>query len=248
MNGGNKHPTWPGDRSVCRRFFLAFMSLALVLTGSCKARSLPSPTATVEPLGVATQASQIRAKWEEQDKKLERKTKHFPENRLKILKTILEQSSAEEIKAESERVFTSAQAYVELSKFEQTLIQLLVSRAVDARDRAGLVFMLARKAPHHIATIPLELHLSYKDHDNILIIFESYEQTTAAENKKLLLRALRGSFRDQRDQFKNDEEFLKASKQWYLANRLNLKVNPSYYPFENTSSTKYLFVPRSDPK
>lgn len=246
MVDDNKQHVVVGNGFIFRCISLSILSIILGVTVSCEARSLKSPpeSSPATP-SFAKQTSQIRSTWEEREKGLERRTKDYPGNRLKLLLTILEQTPEGEIKAESERVFASTQAYAEMSHYDQTLIQALVWRAANAKDRASLVSMLARKAPRSFATIPLELSLALRDPDNILIIFESYQQATDADNKKLLMRALRGSFKDQREQFKNDEEFLQATKEWYLANRSKLKVNTSYYPFETTSSTKDLFVIRN---
>lgn len=246
MSDNNKLHVVVGNKFIFRYISLSILSIILGATGSCEARSLESPpeSSPATP-SFAKQTSQIRSTWEEREKRLERRIADYPANRLKLLLTILEQTPEEEIKAESERVFASTQAYAEMSHYDQTLIQALVWRAANETDRAGLVFMLARKAPRSIATIPLELSLCLRDPDNILIIFESYHEATDADNKKLLVRALRGGFKDQRERFENDEAFLQATKEWYLANRSKLKVNPYYYPFETTSSTKDLFVVRN---
>lgn len=180
--------------------------------------------------------------WEDRRKELDPKTKNYPKEKLDLLLMIFEKYSEAEIEAESERILSSSQLYAEMSEYDKSLLQAVIVRALNSGNRASLVSVLARKTPRSIASNSIELYLAIRDADNILILLESYRQATAPDNKRVLMQALSGSFKDQRERFKGDEEFLESIKEWYFANRQKLKVNPYYHPLESSGSARNLFV------
>jgi glutathione peroxidase-family protein len=222
--------------------FRAVVILALIFSCPVACDAVRVKTTSPPSSNITEQSNQIRSLWDQQLKELDHLTKNYPKDRLDVLLTILEKFSAQEIRSESERILETPLAYAKMSEYEQTFMQALVVRALNENNRSSLVDLLARKAPRSIAANPIELYLTIKDADNILFLFESYQQTSASDNKQVLMEALNGSFKDQRKLLKSDEEFLKVSKEWYLKNRSKLRVNPYYYPRESSPSTWHLFV------
>ncbi len=90
----------------------------------------------------------------------------------------------------------------------------------------------------------IELSLGVKDPDCVQVFFEGYEKAKAADTKKVLLEVLGVVCKSLRQPDPVDAEFLEQSKQWCLANRTRVKVNPFYAPYSLSPHRTEFFVPK----
>lgn len=60
---------------------------------------------------------------------------------------------------EFERVRYSRTDYVEMSDYDQTLLQAFVTAAVERKDNSRLVYLLSGKSPRYVGAVPIELYL-----------------------------------------------------------------------------------------
>lgn len=214
----------------------------LLVTVATAAPGQPSPS----PLAVVRQSTQSRSikdLWEAKHRQIERRSKSYPKAKLDALLTLLRQSTKGEVRSESERVASTTTAYARLSDYDQTLVQALVVRALEQKDRKSLVSLLSVKCPRYVSDLPLELFLAVNTKESVLLLFESYEAAQNEDARKNLFEALRCSFRDLHGSFANAETLLTTGKEWFLRNRARYKVNPFYKPYSVSPHYHALFVP-----
>src|SRR6266566_4860797 len=179
--------------------------------------------------------------WARKFRRLSKHSKDAPRQNLDIMLDLLDRAPKEQVEAELERTRNLAIDYARMSDYDLTLPQALVFRLryrregggfklKDPEDKKRIVYLLSGKCPRYIATVPIELFLPINSPDNILLLFDSYEKSTNKDTQRIILEALSRGFKKLRQEHKNDKDFLSTSKEWFLANRTKLKVNPYYIP------------------
>jgi hypothetical protein len=176
------------------------------------------------------QRASISERWEEEIKELNPRTKSYPDNKNHVLLDLLDKSGPEQVKSELERVRSSPTEYGKMSDYEQTLVQAFVLKFAHQNEKGQMLYLLSGKFPRYVGTVPTELFLGINSKDNILLVIDSYERATDEAVRTSILEALSVIFRDLRQKYKGDAEFVEHSKQWYLGNRTRIKVNPYYEP------------------
>jgi len=188
----------------------------------------------------------LREAWEDKIKGLNTLSHDYPMEKLVALESLLAQLPQQHVKDESYKIGGTPVGYSDLGEYEQTFIQVLVSKNVSAQDRSALVALFSSKAPEFIGGEPVAIYLSdSRIPDPLLVLFESYEKTTNANTKKTCLAILGHAFRNLREKLTGDDEFVVQSKQWYLQNHAKLEVNPYYHPDSAFPDQQELFIDKS---
>lgn len=188
----------------------------------------------------------LRQMWEENIKKLDKQSKDYPIRKLEMLRSLLNQAPEQQVEYELERIKTSPIDYSHLDEYEQTFMQAFAVKHVEASDRVKLVALLSSKCPRYIGAEPIELYLANSAiQDPLLVLFDSYEQAPNKQTKESLLWILRDTFKTLQKQFPNNEEFVAASKKWYLSHKDSVKVNPNYHPDSPFSENQQLLIVRT---
>lgn len=189
----------------------------------------------------------LREAWEEKTKGLNKLSHDYPVEKLVALESLLAQLPQQQVKGEFDKIARSPGGYSDLDEYEQTFVQVLVSKNVSAQDRSALVALFSSKAPEFYGGAPIVIYLSYhlRIPDPLLVLFDSYERTSNANTKKDLLSILGHAFRNLREKLTGDDEFVVQSKQWYLQNHAKLEVNPYYHPDSHFPDQQELFVDKA---
>lgn len=207
-----------------------FLSLSLILFSQISFNYKVATSLNLHSVAPMRGQTRIKRTWQDRSKALDQRTKNYPKNKVDLLRKILDQAPAKEVAMEFERVRSSRTDYVKMSDYDQTLLQAFVTAAVESKDSSRLVYLLSGKCPRYIGAVPIELYLAIISADNLLILFDSYEQSVSDDSKNTILEALSGVFRAVRQEFKDEKLFINASKEWYLQNRAKARVNPYYHP------------------
>lgn len=207
-----------------------YFCLALVsFTQIIDIEAVDNPFSTDPSALVRASSSRIKRLWEARSKSLNPRTKDYPKNKVDLLRRILRNASPNEIETEFERVRTSHVDYARMSDYDQTLLQAFVADAAERKDGSQLVRLLSSKCPRYIGAVPIELYLAIISADNVLILFDSYNQSTAGDTQDSILAILGSVFREVRNENKDEKSFINASKDWYLQNLSKVRVNPYYH-------------------
>lgn len=224
----------------------AFRYVSLFILGCIMLNRVDGASWLSDP-PIMTQASQsgkIKELWEEKSKNLNKRTKNYPRNKIDLLCELLKQVSTDEVKIEFERVRNSPVDYAAMSDYDQTLVQAFVEEAVKRKESQRLTYLLTGKCPRYIGSVPIELYLSIISARNILVLLDSYDKSTNEDAKKTIMSALGAVFRTLRQRYENDQQFVQASKEWYLDNQYRVKVNPYYNPRSYGPITGDFFLPK----
>ncbi|MET0650388.1 MAG: hypothetical protein ABW208_27585 [Pyrinomonadaceae bacterium] len=189
-------------------------------------------------------AVRIKEQWEEKCRGLQ-PSKNTPGEKVDILLGLLREAPEEQSRAEFERVRGLEASYESLPEYDKTLIQAFVFMAARRGDKERLVYLLSGKCPRSVGVLPIELSLGIKDPDTILVFFDGYERATADDTKRMLLEVLGSVFNTLRLAHPDNAEFLEKSRQWYLANKTQVKVNSFYVPHSLSSRRAEFFIPKS---
>ena len=84
----------------------------------------------------------LREAWEEKTKGLNKLSHDYPVEKLVALESLLAQLSQQQVKDEFDKIARSPVGYSDLDEYEQTFVQVLVSKNVSAQDRSALVALL----------------------------------------------------------------------------------------------------------
>ncbi len=216
----------------------------LLLSVSCGATPKGMPSANDDrPSQVAARA-EIKSRWEQSCKTLDKKQlgKEYPGKKLDLLIRLLEQAPPAQLNAERERVRGESTDYEHMEEYDRYLLQSLFLISANAKDRAGLVYLLSAKCPRFIANSAIELEVaSLEIPQPLLILFDSYDKASDGE-QRYLVDILRHAFKDLSGRYPDHGEFMRASKVWYLENYSKMKVNPYYHPFADFAEQRDLFV------
>jgi hypothetical protein len=222
-----------------------FLSLVILVTAGCKTAGHQPQTVNLQAAPeAAISAIDIKGSWEEQCKKLDpiKLTKDYPGKKLDILLSLLKKAPESQVNAERERIRRESNEYEQMEEYDRYLLQSLVLISANAKDRAGLVYILSAKCPRFIANSPIELEVaSLEIAQPFLILFDSYDKATDGE-QRYLLAILRHAFKEFSPKYPDDREFVAASKAWYLENESQIKPNPYYHPFVDFAEQRDLFV------
>ena len=132
---------------------------------------------------------------------------------------------------------------MDLSDYDKTLVQAFVEVLFDEGDYKRLTYFLAGKCPRAVGFRPIESALVYRNPNDILLLFDSYDQAANEDARLTILAALGSAFRDIRLATKDDVEFINASRNWFTTNKDRLKVNRNYSPYYKSENNN-LFVIR----
>jgi hypothetical protein len=173
----------------------------------------------------------IRQLWEQRIKQLNKESKDYPEKKLAILQAVFRETPAESVNLEREAITRSSLQYSQLSEYEQTALQSFAATDIDARASAKLIALFSAKPPRYIGAEPIELYLANSSlSEPLLLIFDSHDAATDPNAKKSLVLILGDAFKTLRAQYSDDANFLRASKQWYLAHKSQVRINTNYHP------------------
>lgn len=195
----------------------------------------------------------IRQLWARKFRRLSKHSQDAPQQNVDIMLDLLDRAPKDQVDAELERIRNLSIDYARISGYDLTLLQALVVRLRYRRegdgfklktpeDKERIVYLLSGKCPLYIATVPIELFLTINSSDNILLLFDSHEKSTNKDTQRTILEALSRDLKKLRQEHKNDKDFLSTSKEWFLANRTKLKVNPYYIPNGLSTTTIDLFL------
>lgn len=188
----------------------------------------------------------LRVLWDDEIQKLDKKSKDYPLQKLRILQSLLSRIPPEQARAGLERITSSSVAYSKLSEFEQTYVQVFVLNNTQPENRPQLVELLSAKCPRFVGGEAIELYISNSNLlDAPLVFVDSYNKAANEQARTDLLSVLGDSFRSVRVRFPSDESFLRESKEWYLKNKDKLRVNPYYQPDSPFPDNQQLFLPKS---
>ena len=193
-------------------------------------------------LPYSVQSSSIRDRWEEMVKRLDPRTKSYPDNKNHALLDLLEESGSAQVMIELEKVRSSQTDYRDMSDYDQTVVQALTLKFVHQKNQRQIVYLLSGKFPRYIGTVPTELFLGINAKDNVLLLIESYRRATNEAVRKRIMEALSHVFREIRQKYQSDQAFIDGSKKWYLRNRNNIKVNAYYDPRDYGPITGDFFI------
>lgn len=220
------------------------VAAVLLLTVSCGSttREIKSGNETIANQPDAR--TEIKSRWEQSCKSLDQNQlgMKYPARKLDLLIKLLGQTPAPQVNAERERIRRDPNEYEQMEEYDRYLLQSLVLISANAKDRAGLVYILSAKCPRFIANSPIELEVaSLEIAQSFLILFDSYDRATDSE-QRYLLAILRHAFKEFSPKYPDDREFVAASKAWYLENESQIKPNPYYHPFVDFAEQRDLFV------
>ena len=207
------------------------LGMALLATASCNSKPPQVNSANHQNSGQAEMRNDIKARWEQESKALDKEKagKDYPGKKLDLLIKILKQAPTTQVNAEQERVSRETKDYDHMEEYDRYLLQALVAISAKANDRDRLVKLLSTKSPRFIAASALELEIaSLEIKHPLLILFDSYDKATGDE-RRYLADILRHAFLTISKDHPNDAEFVDASKAWYLENAsetLRLSTHP----------------------
>jgi hypothetical protein len=238
IESARAHKTIHGIRKSSGLIFYSLLTVSifspiLVLNAAVSGISMTPNTYGGSPPQLLTQTVQpasISERWEKKIKELNPRTKSYPDNKNHVLLDLLDKSRPEQVKMELESVRSLQTDYSKMSDYEQTLVQAFVLKFVHQKQKRQIVYLLSGKFPRYVGVVPTELFLGINSKDNILLVINSYERATNEAVRRSILEALSVVFRDLRQKYKVDQDFIEHSKQWYLSNRNRIKVNPYYEP------------------
>jgi hypothetical protein len=223
------------------------LCMALLFGVSCHDEKNNIESGSQQPTVRKDVRSEIKSTWEQSCKALNEQQpgREIAGKKLDLLINLLKQRSPEEVNAERERVKSEPVDYDHMDQYDSYLLQALFVISANAKDRQQLVSLLSAKGPRFVANSAIELEVASLEIDKpLLILFDSYDKATDGQ-RSWLVNVLRHGFKDLSKQFSDDEQFISASKTWYLANEPRIKPNPYYHPFVEFPEQRPLFVPQS---
>jgi hypothetical protein len=222
---------------------LVILALSSGICFSCKNRAAQSNRFAPPSAQRSSVSIEVANRWEQERAHLDKLSKSYPANQLKILESLIERLPPEQVATEFNRIRSTTTPYQQMSDFDQNLLQVFVIRSVQQKDRAKVVYLLSGQCPRFIATDGIELYLALSGMtDPLLILFDSYAQADKDYARSEITEALGSVFRDLRREHADDREFVDACKQWYLSNKNRVKVNPYYQPDSDFSESRDLFI------
>ena len=224
---------------------IIFMVLALGsgIACSCRGQAARSAGDASPQVTQGTGSSELAERWEQERAHLDKLSKSYPANQLTILESLLDKLPPEQVASEFERIRSTPVGFREMSDFDENLLQVFVIKATQQKDRTHLVYLLSGHCPRYIATDGIEFYLALSGMpDPLLILFDSYSKADKEVTRKELIAALSSVFRDLRREHPDDQQFVNASKEWYVKHGDKLKVNPYYQPDSNFSDSRDFFV------
>ncbi len=228
--------------------------LALILVsiglGSCagtwESRNLERQVNSSNSNEASSGLGNLRQLWEDKIKKLDKQSKDYPVKRLDMLRSLLSEAPEQQLSNELQRITASPIDYSHLDEYEQTFLQAFAVRDVVAQDRVKLVNLLSSKCPRHIGAEPIELYLAHSAiPDPLLVLFDSYDGAATKQAKESLLSVLGDAFKTLRNRFSNNEDFVNASKEWYLSHKDKARINPNYHPNSPFPENQQLLIVES---
>ena len=219
---------------------------AAVLLFSVSCDSTPRALKSGNDAGRSQAAAQaeIKGRWEQSCKSLDQNQlgSQYPGRKLDVLIKLLEQTPAPQLNAERERIRRDPTDYEQMEEYDRYLLQSLFLISANAKDRAGLIYLLSAKCPRFIANSPIELEVaSLEIPQPFLVLCDSYEKATGGE-RAYLLEVLRHGFKALSKKFPDDHSFIDASRAWYVENESQIMPNPYYHPFVDFTEQRDLFV------
>jgi hypothetical protein len=158
-------------------------------------------------------------------------TKGIVREQFEFLEQLLNESSPEVVDAELKRLLESSKTYEQMSEYEMTFIELFAGNYIDQNRTEDLVKLLSAKCPRYVGYAPLEMALTqHGKKDGLLLLFESYAKSQDKASKNTLVRVLSYVFKQVRREYADDDQFVNASKRWYLENNDRLVINSKYHP------------------
>ncbi len=177
----------------------------------------------------------IKAKWKSGVGSYKRDPKLFVTLRVTFLKNLLNYTSEGAIQYEIDRICATNVAVFEANYdkldecYDTVLLETLVARSIDRKDRPQLLALLTRNFPGTLEQlVPLEFYCAKEWSPSILVLFDAYEQTKSKGVKERLLLHLGHAFCTLRNQNADDTAFLKAAREWFTENSTRLQVNNEY--------------------
>jgi hypothetical protein len=219
------------------------LALGSGIACSCRGQAARSAGDASPQVTQGTGSSELAERWEQERAHLDKLSKSYPANQLTILESLLDKLPPEQVASEFERIRSTPVGFREMSDFDENLLQVFVIKATQQKDRTHLVYLLSGHCPRYIATDGIEFYLALSGMpDPLLILFDSYSKADKEVTRKELIAALSSVFRDLRREHPDDQQFVNASKEWYVKHGDKLKVNPYYQPDSNFSDSRDFFV------
>jgi hypothetical protein len=185
----------------------------------------------------------LSERWEQERAGLDKLSKSYPANQLRLLQSLIEKLPPEQLSGEFERIRSTSTSYEQMSDFDQNLLQVFVIGSVQQRDKTRLVYLLSGHCPRFISTDGVELYLALSGMPNpLLILFDSYRQAEKDTGREEIIEVLASVFRNLRREHADDREFVETSRQLYLSNQSKLKVNPYHQPNSDFSESRDFFA------
>jgi hypothetical protein len=222
-------------------------SLLLIVSVSCTTKSQQAGTAAtpVRKQEATAASARLKEAWTVQAGKLDKMSKDYPAERLKLLSTLLDKLPEEQVQIEMERLLANPNAASEMSEYEQTLLQAFTVRGIEQRNREMLTRLLSIKCPRFVGARAVEFYLALSDlPDPLLILFESYKKAANEDARATLYETLSHLCGIARATYSNDRGYITAVEEWYLKNKDRIEVNTRYHPISLSPEDQILFKER----
>ena len=169
------------------------------------------------------------AAWDEEDKKIDHRSKDSVKSRYSAFNNILKRVSEKVVRTEVERVSNAHAIFSQQSSFDQMLVQITAERRLAKKQKKELVHLMAGNCPTGLPLGNLDYGLATsKLKDGILLMFEAYEKSTNLWSRVVLIAILRDSFFSISLGHRDDKVFTVQAKQWYETHKGEITVNLEY--------------------
>jgi hypothetical protein len=223
------------------------LALLLALNVGCTAKPRQARTEAPPPQDEASREASARMKqaWAGEVSKLDKYSRNYSAERIDVLSKLLDEAPDAQVAREVEQLLADPTTVKMLPEYEHTLLEALVVRGVKRRDRQMLTRLLSIKCPRYVNLDAVELYLALSDlTDPLLILFESYRKAANEEARQTLRDAVSQVSDLPRADFGDDSAYVSAVEAWYVKNKDDLEVNPSYSPRSRFDSRLKLFKQR----
>lgn len=162
---------------------------------------------------------------------------------LEIMKRLLYRTPTNVVEAEFRRICaTQVPSFPEHrddlnQAYDTVLLQALVERSIEQKDRLRLSTLLRRNCPNYLAESPLEFCLDDQWPGSFALLFDCYAESNSAHAKKDILLCLGRAFASLRARFPADGPFLEEARKWYARNGPAATVNYDYPPLPSRPHT-----------
>jgi hypothetical protein len=191
--------------------------------------SMHAEAALTQASPTPLKASQTRELWKSNVVKYVN-SKSFPDEKVRVLKRLLDAAPTNVVEDEFVRVCSTTVPAVSLEPFDYdtVLLQAMVSRAVEQKNREMLVRLLQSNCPQYVGFLPTEYYLARAGTNVFSSLFDAFETARSTEAKQRALTCLARAFDSLRSQYPDDQAFVGHAKLWYAQHNGSLALNPDY--------------------